>query len=105
MDFVVKEPFFKTIAQSSQSGIAVAGSSGGTATNFGVTYNGSIWATPVWQLNIPGGNAVSLSQLKLQNTTSGETLTVPLSVGSGAHTIVVDSSAFTVTVDGTQRWL
>lgn len=103
LEFLVKEPFFKTIAQSSLLGTAVAGSSGGTATNFAVNYGGSFWAEPQWILNIPAANAATITQIKVANTTTGQTATVNCNIAGGAaHTVTIDSVGFRVTEDATE---
>lgn len=72
----------------------------GSATNTNVTYQGSVWAEPVWTLSIPNTNGVAISSFVLANTMSGETLTINFPgnlAASTTWTLTIDSGAFTVT--------
>lgn len=80
------------------NGVAPPTTSGGTAT-FYVTYNGSVWAEPVFTLTVPFSNQNTITQLVISNTMAAEALTInfPGGLPSGRpYTITVDSSNWTV---------
>jgi len=67
-----------------------------------ITYAGSVWAEPVWTLDVPVGNAVAINAFQLRNTMSGEFLTVNFlsraALPAGVHTVItIDCAAKTVT--------
>lgn len=74
------------------------------ATQFSVTYAGSVWAEPVWTLTIPNTNAGVITTATLTNSLSGEQLIAQLGglAASTAFTITMDTSAMTI-VDGSGK--
>jgi hypothetical protein len=80
------------------NGVAPPTTSGGTAT-FYVTYNGSVWAEPVFTVTIPPTNTSSISSIVLTNNMSGESLTINFPgtlLGGRPYTITIDCAAWTV---------
>jgi hypothetical protein len=100
LEFMAVVPWALDLSQTVVSAFAVAGSSGGgTTTNFNITYNGSVYGKPIYTLTIPNTNTVTISQIKLQNTTTGQILTVnfsPVLPASTAITIVIDCGLWTI---------
>lgn len=98
--FLCPEPYFRDTSNTAyMSAVAL---SSGSATNTNVTYLGSVWAEPVWTLAIPNTNAVPIASLRLQNTMSGDDLTVAFPgnlPALTAATVTIDSGALSV-VDG-----
>jgi hypothetical protein len=69
------------------------------ATQFSITYAGSVFAEPVFTLTVPSSNTGTITGATLINTMSTETLTVSFPGGlavSTAYTITIDCGAFTV---------
>lgn len=97
LEFTCREPFFRDMTPTA---IGAQTLLSGSATNFNVTYPGSVYTRPIWTLTIPGGNAVAIASFRLQNTMSGDDLTVtfpsPLPASTAA-VVTIDSSAMTVT--------
>jgi hypothetical protein len=108
LEFWAKEPFFKDLSQSSTLGVAVAGSSGaGTNTNQTISYTGTFYSEPTFILHVPNTNTVTISQMKITNSTSGEILTVtfsPVLTANAVHTITVDTSIFKVTDENAKEY-
>lgn len=100
MEFLAASPWQVDIAATTVSGIAVAGSSGGgTQTNFNITYNGDVRAKPVFTITIPVSNTVTISQFKLQNTTTGRVVTInfsPALLANTAYVITINTSSWRV---------
>lgn len=97
LDLICKSPWFQDALASTMAPLTLTVDAG---QNFSITYNGSVFAEPIWTLVIPSGNTVPINQLQLLNTMSGETLTVNfLSVAaipaSTARTVTIDSSLMT----------
>jgi hypothetical protein len=75
------------------------------ATQFSVTYPGSVFTEPIFTLNIGAGNPAAIASCALNNTMSGENLTVlftSLAVipASTARTVTIDCGAWTVSDSG-----
>jgi hypothetical protein len=108
MEFLAAVPWVVDITATTVSGISVAGSSGaGTQNNFNVTYAGSVRAKPVFTITIPVGNTVTISQSKLQNTTTGRVLTVnfsPALLANTAYVITINTSSFRVVTGAGVRY-
>lgn len=99
LEFLAAEPFFKDLVASSVLGTAIVAG----ANNLTTTYPGSFQCEPAYQINVPAGNTAVLSTLVVSNTDSGEALSLSgLTVGAGAHTIIIDSQAMKATIDGTE---
>lgn len=101
LSFLARKGYAEDITASSLAPQALAGSiSPGSQTNFSITYNGSVLTRPVWTLTIPNTNTVQITGFKLQNTLSGEVLTLiiptPLA-GSTSWTFTIDTDNYTVT--------
>jgi hypothetical protein len=100
LEFLAAVPWAVDITAVTVAPLAVAGSSGaGTVTNFNTTYAGSIFSKPVFTLTIPSSNTVTISQIKLQNTLTGQILTVnfsPALLANTAYTITIDCGLFTI---------
>ena len=101
LSFLARKGYAEDITASSFGPQALAGSvSPGSQTNFSIAYSGSVLTRPVWTLTIPNTNTVTITSFKLQNTLSGEVLTVliptPLAA-STAWTLTIDTDAYTVT--------
>lgn len=68
------------------------------ATNFSITYAGSIFAEPTFTLTVPNTNAAVIGNLVLTNTMSSEALTATLNLAaSTAYTVTVSGANFAVT--------
>lgn len=70
------------------------------ATQFSITYSGSVFAEPVFTLNVPNTNTGVITGATLANTMSTESLTISFPGGlatSTAATITVDCGAMSVT--------
>lgn len=108
LEFLAVTPWFSDLTPTVPVGSpwAVSGSvSPGTSTGFNITYAGSVFAEPVFTLNVPAGNTVVINSLVLTNTTSGEALTIAFPGGllaNTAYTITIDCGAWTVK-DGTGK--
>jgi hypothetical protein len=80
--------------------VPLAGSSGaGSQTVFSIAYQGAVKTRPVWTIKIPASNTVTITQLKLQNTNSGEVLTINFTTPLAAlttWTITIDTDAYTI---------
>ncbi len=99
LEFFCPEPYFKDIASTIVSPVTL---NSGSATNTNVTYLGSVWCEPIWTLTIPVGNAAPIASLRLQNTMSGDDMTVTFPgnlPASTAATVVIDAGAMSI-VDG-----
>ena len=99
LEFLAPTPYFQDNASTT---IAPVTLNSGAATNFNVTYAGSVWTSPVWTLAIPN-STVAIAALTIANTMSGETLTIsfPGSLPAAtAATITIDTGAMTVTDAG-----
>lgn len=83
--------------------VNLGGSTGaGTQTNFNIAYAGAVRTRPVFTLTIPNTNTVTITTFKLQNTDSGEILTVnfsPALLANTAYTITIDTDAYSI-IDG-----
>jgi len=80
--------------------VALPGTTGGSTTVATVTYNGSVFAEPKFIITIPNTNPATISQIKVQNTLTGEILTIafsPVLAATTAYTLTIDSAAMTVT--------
>jgi hypothetical protein len=100
LEFISAVSYAQDIAQTVVAPFAVAGSSGaGTATAFNTTYLGSVRSRPVFTFTIPVGNGATISQIKLQNTSTGRIMTVnfsPVLPATTAITLTIDTAAWTV---------
>lgn len=100
LEFLAANPWAVDLVATTIAAFPVAGSSGGgTITNFNTTYNGSVYAKPVFTLTIPATNTVTISQIKLNNTSTGQILTVnfsPVLPASTAITITIDCGLWTI---------
>jgi len=102
LDFLAPTPWFGDLVATTPTGspFALAGSvSPGTATNFTVTYAGSVFTEPVFTLTVPITNTVPIVSLTLENTMSLETLSIVFPgnlAASTAYTITIDCGAFTI---------
>ena len=101
ISFLARKGYAEDITASSFGPQALAGSTGaGSQTNFSITNAGSILTRPVFTIDIPVTNTVTIAQIKLQNTMSGETLTINFSPALTATThwvITIDTDAYTIT--------
>ena len=99
IEFIAKSGFFQDFTSTAYiSSLALNGS--GSATNQNVTYQGSVWAEPVYTLTIPNTSTAPIQSFSVANTMSGETLTVVFPgnlAASTAWTITIDAGAVTVT--------
>lgn len=100
LSFLARKGYAEDIAASSFGPQALGGSvSPGTQTNFSIAYGGSVLTRPVWTLTIPNTNTVTITSFKLQNTLSGEVLTLNFSTplaANTAYTLTIDCDAYTV---------
>ena len=100
LSFLARKGYAVDIAATSFGPQACGGSTGaGTQTNFSIAYSGSVLTRPVWTLTIPNTNTVTITSFKLQNTLSGEVLTLnfsPALLANTAYTITIDCDAYTV---------
>lgn len=97
VEFMARTSFFQDLSATTVSPQALAS---GSATTFNVTYAGSVWCEPVFTLTIPNTNAVPIQSFALQNTMSGEAVTVVFPgnlTALTAWTITIDTAALTVT--------
>ena len=106
LSFLVTDGYPRDIVQTAQTGIALAGTVGGSSTAFNVTYNGDVFALPQFVIRVTNANPATISSIVLTNTTSGEALTIvfpsPLAATT-AWTITIDTEGLTVTdLAGTQ---
>jgi hypothetical protein len=95
--FWCKTPWFVDVAATNMTAVTSIGTS---TSNFNLTYNGSVFAEPVFTLTIGAGNPAVITTAVLKNTTSGENLTITFPGGlaaSTAYTITIDCGAFSVT--------
>jgi hypothetical protein len=102
LEFVCRIPAAEDIAATTPAAVNLAGGNPGVTTNFTITYAGSVLARPVFTLNVPNTNTVTIAALRIQNTASGESLLVTFSTpltASTAHTVTVDTDALTITDD------
>jgi hypothetical protein len=77
------------------------GYSGLTLTSFAVSYPGTAYAEPTFQLAIVIPSGIVVQQLSLQNTTTGETCIVPgLNLYAGSWTVLLDASGSSVPAAG-----
>jgi hypothetical protein len=70
------------------------------ATQFSITYSGSVFAEPVFTVTVPRSNTGVIQSILLVNTMSAEFLTVTFPGGlivSTAYVITIDCGAFTAT--------
>ena len=104
LSFLARKGYAEDITASSFGPQACGGSTGaGTQTNFSIAYSGSVLSRPVWTLTIPNTNAVTITSFKLQNTLSGEILTLNFSPALSAltaYTLTIDTENYTVTDGG-----
>jgi len=87
------EPYSRERAPVMSSAQALASGAGSTNTNFAVNYLGTAPGEPTWQwtLVVPAG--VTVSQLQLANTLTGETCVVTVNlVGAGTFYVLMDAS-------------
>ncbi len=100
LTFLARKGYAEDIAASSLSAVALAGSTGaGTNTNFNLAYAGSVRTRPVWTLDIPNTNLVTITSFKLQNTLSLEVLTLNFSPALAASThwvLTIDTDAYKI---------
>lgn len=99
VSFLARKGYAEDITASSFGPQALSGSTGGSATNFSITCGGSVLTRPVFTIDIPVTNTVTITQIKLQNTMSGEILTLNFSTPLAASThwvITIDTDAYTV---------
>lgn len=97
LEFACEQQWFQDLTPSTYINALALNS--GSVTNTNVTYAGSIWAEPVFTLNIPNTNAAPIASFALANTMSGETLTIVFPGNLAASTtwaITIDSGTFTV---------
>jgi len=99
LSFLARKGYAEDISASSFGPQALGGSTGGTQTNFSITCAGGVLTRPVFTITIPNTNTVTITQIKLQNTMSGEVLTLnfatPLAA-STTHVLTIDTDAYTV---------
>lgn len=103
LQFIVLEPWAQDLTATTIAPFGVNGTTGGSANNFNITYAGSVRTRPVFTFHIPNTNTATVTQIKLQNTTSGEILTVNFPTPLAAATdwvITLDCDGWHVT-DGT----
>ena len=87
------EPYARQTAPVMSAAQALASGAGSTNTSFAVSYLGTAPGEPTWQwtLVVPGG--VTVSQLQLANTLTGETCVVTVNlVGAGTFYVLMDAS-------------
>ena len=100
LSLIARKGVAEDISASSLSPVALAGSTGaGSTTPFGITYDGAVRTRPVWTLDIPSSNTVTITQFKLQNTLSGEVLTVnfPTPLAASTHWVItIDTDKYTI---------
>ena len=100
LSFLARKGYAEDMVASSFGPQACGGSTGaGTQTNFSIAYSGSVLSRPVWTLTIPNTNTVTITSFKLQNTLSGETLTLnfsPALLANTAYTLTIDCDAYTI---------
>lgn len=96
LQFWCKTPWFVDVSATTMTQVSSIGT---TPSTFNITYNGSVFAEPVFTLAIGAGNPAVITTAILKNTTSGEFLTITFPGGlaaSTAYTITIDCGAFTV---------
>lgn len=95
--FMAADPWTYDMATTSFGPQNCGASSGGTATNFTITYAGTIWAEPQYAFAVPASS--NLTQIKLQNTASTDpAITISFaSALTAAVTITIDSKLLQVT--------
>ena len=100
LSFLARKGYAEDISATSFGPQALGGSTGaGTQTNFTITPAGSVLTRPVFTIDIPITNTVTITQIKLQNTLSGEILTLNFSPALAASThwvITIDTDAYTI---------
>lgn len=70
--------------------------------NFTVNCVGSVFSEPTWQVQMVVPNGTTVTQVKIQNSTSGETCTVlPSGVTNGTFYVLMDASGGVVPSTGT----
>lgn len=95
--FYARSPWFADIAATTFAAQAL---NSGSATNFTVTYAGSVWCEPVWTLTIPNTNTAVIQSFVLKNTVSLEQLTINFqNNGGGGATGLAGSTTWTLTID------
>lgn len=98
--FAARVPWFADIAATSATPWNPITTDSGQTAN--VTYAGSVNCEPVWTLTVPNTNAVAINSFQLQNTMSGESLTVNFLSRAAlaaltAYTITINCAAMTAT--------
>lgn len=91
LELQAREQWFRDLSTSTVSAVTL---NSGSATNFNVTYGGSVFARPKWTLHIPASNAAPIQSFVLLNVMSGESLTLNFPGNLAASTlydIVIDS--------------
>jgi hypothetical protein len=86
LELQFREQWFRDIAATTPAGSPWALASG-SATNFNITYAGSVFARPVWTLHIPNTNAAPIQSFVLLNVMSGESLTLNFPGNLAASTL------------------
>ncbi len=98
--FLARKGYAEDVAASAFGPQALGGSTGaGTNTNFTINYAGSVLSRPVFTIDIPNTNTVTITQIKLQNTLSGEVLTLNFGTPLAASThwvLTIDTDAYTI---------
>jgi len=100
LEFKARIPWWSDAAATSLLAQAVAGGTTPVITTIAITPSGTIFAEPQFILRVPVGNTQTISQLKIQNASSGELCTInftPVLPATTVKVITVDSGIFKVT--------
>jgi hypothetical protein len=106
LEFMSRNPYAEDIAATSFGPLTALTSTTvpntGASNSFNIPYLGHVYGEPVYTLSVPNSNTAPITEVQLQNTASGESLSctfaTPLAAGV-AHTIVIDVGLSTVTAD------
>jgi hypothetical protein len=96
LQFIAPTPWFSDLSTTTYINALALNS--GSVTNTNVTYLGSVFAEPVYTLNIPNTNPATIASFVLANTMAGETLTINFPTALAASTtwaITIDAGAMT----------
>jgi hypothetical protein len=97
--FEAPVPWMEDINPTTMAPLSIGGSTGGVTTGFTIHYPGSVFCEPVFTIDIPNTNTATISEIKLQNTLTGEVLTINFGTPLAASThwiITVDTANFKV---------
>lgn len=98
LEFLSRNPFPQDIAATTAGPFTLNLNS---AAPFTAACGGHVYAEPVYTFTIPSGNTSNITKFTLTNTDSGDSVFFINTIRSGVgHTVVIDSSALTIAIDG-----